>query len=185
MSAEYRARDVSEQLLIFSDASVDSKLQTGFGAYLAIPESELHSFDDMEAAADIPQGKIEIKRFTASSPTQLEIATVLWAVQDVMPRASASAGNIILFTDSQSIIDLPRRRTRLERSGFIGKTSGKALKNADLYRAFYQLQDRLAFKLVKLKGHRKLADKTRLDRVFACVDKAARQALREYRTGDR
>jgi ribonuclease HI len=168
-------------LLIFTDASVDSKLQTGFGAYLALSGSEPHSLDGMEDAPDSPQGrlKIEIKKFEAASPTRLEIETVLWALQEAAPRAAE--GGIILFTDSQSIIDLPRRRARLERSGFTGRTTGTVLKNAGLYQAFYALQDRLAFKLVKLKGHRKLADKTRLDRIFSRVDKAARKALREYR----
>jgi ribonuclease HI len=170
-------------LLIFTDASVDSKLQTGFGACLILAARELHSLDGMEDSPDSAQDKLKIliKRFAAASPTRLEIETVLWALQEVATQASAAAGDIILFTDSQGIIDLPRRRARLERSGFASNATGKALKNADLYRAFYALQDRLAFKLVKLKGHRKLADKTRLDRIFSCVDKAARKALRVYR----
>jgi ribonuclease HI len=162
-------------LLIFSDASVDLKLGVGFGAYLAIAESELELIG---GKADILNSRLKIRQFTATSPTQLEIETVLWALQEVAPQPSASAADIILFTDSQSIIDLPRRRTRLERSGFTGAASGKVLKNAGLYSAFYELQDRMVFKLVKLKGHRKGADKTLLDRVFSCVDKAARKALR-------
>jgi ribonuclease HI len=173
MSTDYGVSG-NAPLLIFSDASVDPKLQTGFGAYLAFAESELDSMAD----ADSLHRKLKIKQFKATSPTPLEIETLLWALQDVMPQAP---GNITLFTDSQSIIELPRRRIRLEQSGFSGAASGKTLKHAELYRAFYQLQDRLAFKLVKLKGHSKRADKTRLDRVFAYVDKASRKALREYR----
>jgi ribonuclease HI len=165
----------NEQILIFTDASVDSKLGVGFGAYLAIAETELELIDGKK---DSLNSKLKLKQFTATSPTQLEIATVLWALQDVMPQPP---GDIILFTDSQSIIDLPRRRTRLERSGFTGAATGKVLKHAELYRAFYHAQDRLAFKPVKLKGHSKSADKTHLDRIFSCVDKATRKALREYR----
>jgi ribonuclease HI len=176
--AEGRAPGINKQVLIFTDASVDLKLQAGFGAYLAIAESELELIDGKE---DLLHSRLKTRQFRATSPTQLEIETVLWALQEVIPEPPASAADIILFTDSQSIIDLPRRRTRLERSGFTGAASGKVLKNAGLYRAFYELQDRLIFKPVKLKGHRKGADKTPLDRVFSCVDKAARKALREYR----
>jgi ribonuclease HI len=176
------------ELLIFSDASVDSKLQTGFGAYLAVVGTRPDIIDGMadagpraDVVADIPHSNLKIKRFTATTPSQLEIKTVLWALQEVMLQSSAVANNIILFTDSQSIIELPRRRTKLEQTGFRGASTGHILKHADLYRAFYRLQDQLAFKLVKLKGHRKSADKTPLDRVFAQVDRAARKALREYR----
>ncbi|HEX5056180.1 MAG TPA: ribonuclease H [Gammaproteobacteria bacterium] len=165
----------NEQLCIFSDASVDSKLATGFGAYLAVAESELGLID---SEADILHGRLKIRQFTATAPTPLEIETMLWALQEVMSRPP---GDIILFTDSQSMIDLPRRRNRLERSGFTGSASGKTLKHAALYQAFYQAQDRLGFKLVKLKGHLKRADKTRFDRIFSYVDKASRKALREYR----
>jgi ribonuclease HI len=171
----------TEQMLIFTDASVDLKLHAGFGAYLVVAESEL---DLIDAKADILNQRLKIRQFSATSPTQLEIETVLWALQEVAPRASAAAAGITLFTDSQSIIDLPRRRARLEHTGFTGAASGKVLKNAGLYRAYYELQDRLAFKLVKLKGHRKGADKTLLDRLFSLGDKAARKALREYRKSE-
>lgn len=170
-------------LLIFSDASADSKLRVGFGAYLAITETGLDLIDDLQdnGPADSLTGRLKIKKFTATAPTQLEIETVLWALRETMAQASAPAGGIILYTDSQSIINLPRRRAALEKSGFISAATGKALPHAVLYRAFYQLHDRLGFTLVKLKGHARRADKTRLDRVFSRVDKASRQALREYR----
>lgn len=178
-----RGLSENEQLLIFTDASADPKLKAGFGAYLAIARTELDVLDDMtDAATDILRGKLKIKKFTAVAPTQLEIETVLWALQEVLAQAGSLPGGITLYTDSQSIINLPRRRTRLEKTGFTGAT-GKALNHAALYRAFYRLHDRLGFKPVKLKGHGKRADKTQLDRVFAQVDQAARKALREYRAG--
>lgn len=171
-----RGSSENEQLLIFTDASVDPELKAGFGAYLAITESEL----DMDDGTDTLRGKLKIKPFTAAQPTQLEIETVLWALRDVMTQPDSPAGAITLYTDSQSIINLPRRRSRLEQSGFTA-ASGKALNHAALYRAFYQLHDRAGFRLVKLKGHGKRAGKTQLDRVFSLVDQAARRALREYR----
>ena len=165
------------KLLLFSDASVDSKLETGFGAYLAVAESELDLVGDMTEAG-ILRSKLKTRQFRAASPTPLEIETALWALQDVMPHAP---GKITLYTDSQAIVNLARRRAKLEQSGFTGAGSGKILKHTALYRAFYQAQDRLGFELVKLKGHRKRTDQTRLDRIFSYVDRASRKALREYR----
>lgn len=167
------------RLHVFTDASVDSKLHVGFGAYLALAETGLDLIEDMQdmGPADSPGGGLKLKKFTATAPTQLEIETVLWALGETMAQASG----IILYTDSQSIINLPRRRAALEKSGFISAATGKVLNHAALYRAFYQMHDRLGFKLVKLKGHLRRADKTRLDLVFSYVDKATRKALREYR----
>ena len=168
-------------IFIFSDVSVDPRLKTGFGAYLAISENELGSIAGMENSADALNNKLKLKQFTATSSTQLEIETVLWALQDTLERQPLLAQNINLYTDSQGIVNLPRRRTALEQSGFISAATGKALHQAALYRAFYQLHDQTGFKLTKLKGHRKGADKTGVDRIFSFVDKAARKALREYR----
>jgi ribonuclease HI len=176
-----RSLSGNEQVLIFSDVSVDPKLKTGCGAYLAITEPELDIIEGMENSGgpDLVNSKLRIKQFEATSSTQLEIETILWALQELIQQQSIPAliNNITLYTDSQGIIDLPRRRAALEQSAFIS-AAGRALNHAGLYRAFYQLQDQLGFKLVKLKGHSKRADKTRLDRVFAYVDKAARKALR-------
>lgn len=178
-----RGLSENEPLLIFSDASADPKLRAGFGAYLAIAQTELDILDDRtDAGTGILRGRLRIRKFTAIPPTQLEIETVLWALQEVTAQAGSLTGAITLYTDSQSIINLPRRRARLEKTGFTGAAS-KTLNHAGLYRAFYRMHDRLEFKLVKLKGHGKRADKTRLDRVFAQVDQAARKALREYRAG--
>jgi ribonuclease HI len=167
------------RLLLFTDASVDSRLHTGFGAYLAIAEPELDAMAGMSDVARL-RAELKIQQFATRSSTQLEIQNVLWALQELMARQPATANRIILYTDSQAIIDLPRRRKGLEQSGFTS-AAGKPLNHAVLYQAFYKLHDSLGFELAKLKGHSPRADKTQLDRVFAVIDKAVRQALREYR----
>lgn len=173
-------------ILIFSDVSVDPKLKIGFGAYLAITALTETGDDiaDNLKSIEALNSKLRIKQFEATSSTQLEIETLLWALQETLQQQPnqqwAPANNITLYTDSQGIIELPRRRAGLEQSGFIS-AAGKVLNHAGLYRAFYQLHDQLGFKLSKLKGHSKGADKTALDRIFAYVDKAARKALRAYK----
>ncbi|HEY3488349.1 MAG TPA: hypothetical protein VGL10_09815, partial [Gammaproteobacteria bacterium] len=146
MSAECGAPGI----LLFSDISVDPKLKVGFGAYLAITQAELDSIDGIEnddTRTDL-LAKLKVKQFAATSSTQLEIETILWALEELMRQQSlrALANNLTLYTDSQGIIELPRRRAALEESKFIS-ASGKALNQAGLYRAFYQLQDALGFNL--------------------------------------
>lgn len=165
--------------LVFSDASVDPRIKTGFGAYLAITETEANTIGD---AKNIFQERLKVKQFASTSSTQLEIETILWALRELTRRQSPGvlANNITVYTDSQGIIGLPRRKTALEQSGFAGAGKNKLLNHAGLYRAFYQLQDELGFELGKLKGHSKRDDKSRLDEIFSYVDRAARKALREH-----
>lgn len=165
--------------LVFSDASVDPQLKTGFGAYLAITETDAGIVGVTENTL---KGKIKTKQFASTSSTQLEIETILWALQELIRQQPSSAlvNNVTVYTDSQGIVDLPRRRTALEQSDFTGAGKNKGLSHAGLYRAFYQLHDELGFKLTKLKGHSKRADKSRYDAIFSYVDQASRKALREH-----
>lgn len=166
--------------LVFSDASVNPRLKTGFGAYLALTETGL--IGNSENASDILKSKIRVKRFTSTSSTQLEIETLVWALWELIRQKTASAlvNNITVYTDSQSLVDLPDRRTALEQSGFISTGKNEGLTHSGLYKAFYQLQDNPGFELKKLKGHSKRDDKSRLDEIFSYVDRAARKALREH-----
>lgn len=157
--------------LVFSDVSVDPRLKTGFGAYLAITESDLGMIGVAENAI---VEMIKVRQFLSTSSTQLEIETLLWALRDI------SVSNITVYTDSQGIVDLPRRRTALEQSGFTTAGKNRVLNHAALYRAFYRLHDELGFELAKLKGHGKRDDKSRLDEIFSYVDRTARKALRAY-----
>ena len=164
--------------LVFSDVSVDPRLKTGFGAYLAITESGL---DMIGIAENAIVEMVKVRQFASTSSTQLEIETILWALQELTrsPPADIPVNNITVYTDSQDMINLPRRRIGLEQSGFT-TAKNKALKHAALYRAFYRLHDELGFELAKLKGHGNRDDKSWLDEIFSCVDRTARKALRAY-----
>ncbi len=61
------------------------------------------------------------------------------------------------------------------------KTStGKIVKNHELYKKFYEVIDKLNCTFEKVKGHKKSSLKDEVDRLFNLVDKASRKALREY-----
>ena len=154
---------------LFTDGSVDPKSRVGFGAFLFLDKIELEL--SMEALCS----KIEVKRFEDTSSTQLEIETVLWALDT----ADCQPKRMIIYTDSQNTHSLVERRARLESSHFRSK-SGKPIKHAELYRRFYQHLDTTQIELKKVKGHQRQKDKDSIARIFTLVDRAARRAQRTY-----
>jgi ribonuclease HI len=156
------------EILLFTDGSVNTKTKIGVGAYLAVDNPEL------------PSGKlkneVKTKQFENTSSTRLELETLLWALGEV-----ASAENtIIVYTDSQNVTGLLRRRERLEKNDFLSK-SNRLMNNHDLYREFYQVVDSLNCEFIKVTGHQPSRQKDKIHRLFTLVDRASREALRKYR----
>ena len=156
-------------LLLFTDGSVNTKSDFGYGAYLIVYENELFS-DDLKS-------KVKLKRFENSSSTKLEIQTVLWALSEV----GEIEKKIILYTDSQNILGLPGRRERLEKNDFYSKQI-RRITNWELYRDFYRLTDELNIEIKKVSGHKKTSSKDNIDRLFTLVDRASRKAVREEKS---
>lgn len=153
-------------LSLFSDGSVNPKTQVGYGAYLA--------FTGPIPSLAFLQTQIQLRRFEATSSTQLELQNLIGALEEVKDKATS----FIIYTDSQHIIRLLERRSRLEENNYFSK-KGKRLKQADLYQAFYRLTDQLTCEFVKIKGHQASRHKEEIDQVFTLVDKAARVAIRQ------
>ncbi len=150
---------------LFTDGSVNTKLKFGYGAILTLTEIEGNDFD--------LKRKIRLKRFENTSSSKLEIQTVLWALDEL--------GNIndkvILYTDSQNIVRLPKRQKKLETNNYYSRQN-KKIKNEDLYRLFYKYLDSLKLEIVQVEGHKKTKNKNKTDRIFSLVDRASRNALR-------
>jgi ribonuclease HI len=145
-------------LSLFTDGSVHPPSRIGYGAYLAVSD-----FDS--------DHEVQIKRFEDTSSSQLEIETVIWALQALTPKA------VIIYTDSQNMIGLPGRRSRFEERDYQTKANNP-VKHANLYREFFRLTDPIDCTFVKVKGHNRSQQKTEIDRLFTLVDRASRQALR-------
>lgn len=158
----------TEKLFLFTDGSVNTKSEIGYGAYLLVPENELFS-DGLNL-------KVKLKRFEKTSSTKLEIQTVLWALSEV----GDFERKIILYTDSQNILGLPGRRERLEKNNFYSKQN-RRITNWELYQEFYLLIDELNIEIKKVTGHKKTSSKDNIDRLFTIVDRASRNALRNSR----
>ena len=153
-------------LTLFTDGSVHPSTGIGFAAYFACGTDER---SDLPAIEDIV-----IKRFEATTAARLELSALLWALAEV----GDGAINATVYTDSQTIVGLLDRRSRLEQSDFKSK-SGRLLNHHDLYRSFYAARDRWQFTVVKLEGHMRANDASHLQQIFARVDQAARRALRD------
>ena len=157
------------QLMLFSDGSVNTQSNIGYGAYLAVSESGL-SLDSLKKF-------VKVKRFEHTSSTKLELQTLLWALNDMQ----ALEHKLIVYTDSQNIIGLQGRRNRLEKNDYRSK-SNKRLNNYELYQKFYRMIDKMNFELVKVRGHQRSNQKNDIDRLFTLVDRASRNALRKEKS---
>jgi ribonuclease HI len=155
----------TEKFILFTDGSVNTKSNIGYGAYLLVSEYEMFS--------DGLISKVNLKRFENTSSTKLEIQTLLWALSEVIE----IEGKIILYTDSQNIIGLPGRRERLEKNQYYSKQN-RRITNWELYRAFYSLTGKLNIEIRKVSGHKKTSTKNDIDRLFTLVDRASRNAVR-------
>ena len=153
------------ELMLFTDGSVNTQSNIGYGAYLAVSERRL-SLDSLRT-------RVKVRRFEHTSSSKLELQTLLWALSDIQ----ALGNKVIMYTDSQNIMGLQGRRDRFKQNGYRSKKN-KRLNNYELYQEFYRMTDQLDCELVKVRGHQISNQKDDIDRLFALVDRASRNALR-------
>jgi len=151
--------------MLFTDGSVNPQSKIGYGAYLTIWEPSI-SLDKLKT-------QIQVKCFEDTSSTKLELQTLLWGLNNIRN----SDVCITIYTDSQNIIGLPNRRSRLEKNAYRNQKN-QLINNHQLYQDFFRLTDRLNYTLVKIQGHQPSRDKDKLDKIFSLVDKASRKALK-------
>ena len=151
--------------MLFTDGSVNTHSNIGYGAYLAVPEGGL--------SLDLLRTSVKVRGFEHTSSTKLELQTLLWALSDIQ----ALGRRVIVYTDSQNIMGLQGRRDRFEQNDYRSKKN-KRLNNYELYQEFYRMTDQLDCEFVKVGGHKVSNQKDDIDRLFTLVDRASRNALR-------
>jgi len=156
--------ETKPQIFLFTDGSVNPQSGIGFGAYLLFDKLELHY---------AKESKIQLKKFTNTSSTKLELETLLWAFNDI----DVTKLKVVVYTDCQNIIGLQDRRKKFEKNSYI-TSKGKVIKNHELYKDFFKIIDILDCEFIKIKGHKKSDTKDEIDDIFTLVDKATRNALR-------
>jgi len=156
---------LTDQLLLFIDGSANNQLKVGCGAYLVVGEDE----EPNKSHKD----RVNIKKFTSTSSSKLELQTLLWALGELRETNK----KIVVYTDSQNIIGLPGRRSRLEQNDY-HSANDKLLNHHELYRAFFKITDLMNCDFVKVDGHKPGREKDYHDQLFTLVDRAARKAVR-------
>ncbi len=151
-------------LMLFTDVSVNPQLNIGYGAYLSLSQHEL--------SKDSLRTRVKIKRFENTTSTKLELQTLLWALSNL----PVFADKVVVYTDSQNIIGLHGRRKRFEQNNYRSKKN-MIIKNYLLYQEFYKITDDFDCKFIKVRGHQKSNQKDDIDRLFTLVDRASRNAL--------
>jgi ribonuclease HI len=166
---------------LFTDVSLDTGHKCGIGAYLFIPVSFLREKNQNISRENIA-ARLKIHRFKNTSATRLEVQTVLWALDEIERTVPKIRPMILhIYTDSQCVAGLQGRRSRLSACNFISQNTGRPLKNADLYRTFYELNDKMGFSVTKVSGHTPVSSRDTAHHIFACVDQEARKALKRWR----
>lgn len=152
--------------MLFTDGSVNIQTGIGFGASLVL--------SDIETSLEVSLKQVKVKRFEDTSSTRLELQTFLWALDEIQTKEK-----ITVYSDSQNILGLIERREKLEQNNYFSK-GNKRLKNWELYQEFFQKTDKMQCEFIKVKGHKKSYEKNKIDRFFSLVDRASRNALREF-----
>jgi ribonuclease HI len=156
-----------EEFFLLTDGSVNTQTNTGYGAYLTLTK------DECSLPVVALKTRIKVQKFEQTSSTKLELQTLLWALSELPD----DINQLTVYTDSQNIVNLAGRRERFEAHDYHSK-KGLPLRNAELYQAYFEVTDRLQFKLVKVKGHKSARKRNQIDQLFALVDKASRKARR-------
>lgn len=165
-----------ELMALFTDSSLNLDNKAGVGAcfivsafFLDTPPSEI-KFSELS-------GLLKVRRFEETSSAALELRTVLWAVEEYK-KSFSGWGNLRLYSDSKCVADLLKRRPGLEDKYFLSGTTNRLLKNALLYRKFYEFHDELVFEIIKVKGHGPSSSRDTVERIFSFVDRETRKELR-------
>lgn len=164
---------------LFTDGSLNPQHKLGIGVYLLFPGSLLEKPLSDNGIIKLSE-QLKKKKFEDVSSTKLEIETVLWALGDCLELfKNNKLHRLTLYTDSQCVDGLLKRRANLEDNEFISKSKNLPHKNTALYREFYSLYDKLEFEVIKVKGHSPSRYHNEIQRIFSMVDKAARRKLKE------
>ena len=165
---------------LFIDSSADPVRRIGVGAFLVAPASLVEPFSPIHERREIIHHPV-LRRFEGTSSTTLEVQTVLWALEEYrITSADSGQGKLRIYSDSQCIAGLLKRRPELAAKGFRSRGTDRRIRNAALYCRFYELHDELAFEVTKVKGHSCRNSRDAVQKVFSCLDRQARKELRTW-----
>ena len=105
---------------------------------------------------------------------RMELSAVLKALE-YLENHQLLAQSVQLFADSQYVVDLQKRRAKLESSSFLTK-GGQPIRNVDLVKKLILYLDKSVIEFIKVAAHQKASASVNVNRE---VDKIARRIIRE------
>jgi len=162
----------SNCLFLYSDASYSHQSLFGIAGYLLFKNVEDH-VENRISSAILKSSKIK-----ETNNIRLELKAAIMALDAAWVESDTSTV-VELFTDCQTISNLISRRAKLEASDFLSKKQGKTLHNADLYKHFFSIYDKLLPKITWVKGHSRKKEQNFIHRNFSMLDRFVRRELRE------
>ena len=164
---------------IFTDVSLNPVLKRGMGASLRLPSDYLDTEKDRLNKKEIIQN-LRLRKFENTSSTQLEVETVLWAIENFLNQIKITENlKLDLYSDSQCVCGLLERRDGLNKKAF-KNSRNETLKHAALYQKFYEYHDLLHFNVIKVTGHSPKDTHDTIHRVFSFIDNEVRQEMRKW-----
>ncbi len=165
-------------VFVYSDSSFSRKHGFGIGGYLIFGNNGDHDAGEVGRALFVTEKIIEKNNIRVELKTAIMALAAVESIRATNVTTGEQGWGVCLYTDCEAIVGLLKRRNRLEASRYMSKQKGERLANADLYRAFFTLCDRLHPRIHWLKGHSPLQGKSTIDKNFSYVDKAVRAELR-------
>ena len=128
-------------------------------------------------AAIILHEKIVILKEIATNTThnQMELVAVIKAIDHVLIE-SIAFDRLVIYSDSQYVVNIKSRLTRLKEKDFLTK-AGRSIPNQTKVRHLIRLLEKYPIDLIKVAAHQKQTQNQNYNRE---VDKLVRQLLREH-----
>ena len=105
----------------------------------------------------------------------MELTAVLQALK-YLDNNNLLTAPIIVYADSQYVINLQKRRIKLESKDFLTKRN-QPIRNIDLVTTFLNYIDKIKIEFIKVAAHQKVSEQDNLNRE---ADKFARSVVREH-----
>lgn len=161
-----------ETLYIYTDASFSKSHDLAVMGYVVFKNKLEHEL------ADVSKLHVNINSVKEKNNIRAEVKATILALN-----SCPTGSNVILFSDCQTVVGLPRRKEKLIASKFIGRKEN-ILNNADIYQEFYKESDRVQLIIHWIEGHISKDKKNKSHNIFSSVDKKVRRKLREIIKAD-
>lgn len=157
-----------ETVYIYTDASFNQRHKIAIIGHFYLFENENNKFHQQLSTP------VFLEQIQETSNIRAEIRSSLNAI-----KKAPKALEFVLYTDCESLCNLPSRRENLEKTNFMSRKKSIPLNNADLYKEFFKVMDSVQLKLIWVKGHSPNRNNNPIESHFSVLDKKVRKQLRE------